>query len=105
MKPIWIPSAKRVRDANMTRFMAFVNERHGTEFKSYDELYNWSIADISAFWAAMWDFSGIIASRKYDRVVDDPAKMPGARWFSGARLNFAENLLRFRDYRDGTGRP
>jgi acetoacetyl-CoA synthetase len=83
----------------MTRFIAFVNERHGTEFNSYEDLYNWSIADIPAFWAAMWDFGGIIASRKYDRVVDDPAKMTGARWFSGARLNFAENLLRFRDYR------
>jgi acetoacetyl-CoA synthetase len=99
MKPIWIPSAKRVQEANMTRFMAFVNNKHGTEFKSYEDLYNWSIAEIPAFWSAMWEFGEIVASRKFDRVVDDLTKMPGARWFSGARLNFAENLLRFRDDR------
>jgi len=98
-KPIWIPSAKRVQDANITRFMAFVNKSHGTDFESYEELYNWSIADIPAFWATMWEFCEIITSREYDRVVDDTLKMPGARWFSGARLNFAENLLRFRDER------
>ena len=45
----------------------------------------------------MWDFAGIKASRLYDQVVDNPNRMPGAKWFSGARLNFAENLLRYRD--------
>ncbi len=96
-EPIWAPSAARIRDANMTRFLAFVNAREDTEFASFEELYNWSVTDIPAFWAAMWEFSGIIASRPYDHVVDDLHKMPGARWFCGARLNFAENLLRFRD--------
>jgi acetoacetyl-CoA synthetase len=98
-KPIWTPSKERIRDANMTRFIAFVNERRGTAFTNYDELYQWSVSDIPAFWGAMWDFCGVIASRSFDKVVDDPARMPGARWFSGARLNFAENLLRFRDER------
>jgi acetoacetyl-CoA synthetase len=98
-EPVWVPSAERVRDANMTRFLAFVNERRGTGFRCYDELYRWSVAEIPAFWEAMWDFGGVIASRKYDRVVDDLALMPGARWFPGARMNFAENLLRYRDDR------
>ena len=49
------------------------------------------------FWAAMWDFADIKASKSYDTVLDDPGKMPGAKWFVGARLNFAENLLRYRD--------
>ena len=98
--PIWVPSAERVKGANMTRFIGFVNGRHGTGFTSFEELYRWSVADIPAFWGAMWEFGGVIASHGYDRVVDDPAQMPGARWFSGARLNFAENLLRYRD-----GRP
>ncbi|HTP65307.1 MAG TPA: AMP-binding protein, partial [Geobacteraceae bacterium] len=97
--PIWRPSAERVRNANMTRFIAFVNGRNGTEFNSYDELYRWSIADIPAFWAAMWEFGNIIAGRSYDHVVEHTANMHGARWFAGARLNFAENLLRFRDER------
>jgi acetoacetyl-CoA synthetase len=96
-EPIWTPSAERVRQANMTRFMVLVNERHGTAFTGYDALYRWSVDDIPAFWADMWEFGGVIASQRYDEVVDDVTRMPGARWFSGARLNFAENLLRYRD--------
>jgi acetoacetyl-CoA synthetase len=98
-QPIWVPSAERVANANMTRFLAFVNERHGRDLTGYDQLYQWSVDDIPAFWGAVWEFCGVISSRGYDEVVDDPGRMPGARWFSGARLNFAENLLRYRDDR------
>jgi len=77
--------------------MKFVNERHSVEFDSYYRLYEWSIENISEFWEAMWDFGEVKASRGYDVVVDDLSKFPGARWFVGARLNFAENLLKFRD--------
>lgn len=95
--PIWEPSEERKRNANMTRFMNFVNKRHGRSFDSYDELYNWSINNIPDFWASFWEFADIKASKPYDAVVTDLDKMPGARWFPGARLNFAENLLRYRD--------
>jgi acetoacetyl-CoA synthetase len=98
-EPIWIPSEERVQASNMFQFMAYVNDRHGTRFGCYRDLYQWSVTDIPAFWAALWEFSGVIASRGFDEVVDDPTRMPGARWFGGARLNFAENLLRFRDDR------
>lgn len=98
-KQLWSPSEERVASANMTRFMDFVNRRRSRRFGSYDELYRWSIDNIRDFWAAMWEFGGIIASRPYDSVVDDLEKMPGAEWFGGARLNFAENLLRYRDDR------
>jgi len=83
----------------MARFLAFVNERQGTAFTGYDDLYAWSVTEIPAFWEAVWQYCGIIASRNHEQVVDDPGRMPGARWFAGARLNFAENLLRFRDDR------
>jgi len=96
-KPLWVPSEERVKQANITRFMKFVNERHNVEFDSYDQLYEWSIENISEFWEAMWNFGDVKTSRGYDVVVDDLGKFPGARWFVGARLNFAENLLRFRD--------
>jgi len=81
----------------MTRFIDFVNEKHGLSIDSYFQLYNWSIENIVDFWASMWDFAPIIFSRKYDQVVDHLTKFPGANWFEGARLNFAENLLRYRD--------
>ncbi len=98
-KPLWTPSEDRIRNANMTRFIDFVNRKHGKTFKRYDELYQWSVNEISQFWATAWEFLGIKASKGYDRVVDNPRKMPGARWFEGARLNFAQNLLRYRDDR------
>lgn len=94
---LWTPSEERIKNANMTRFIEFVNRRYAKQFSSYDELYQWSIENIPDFWKCMWDFSEVKASRGYDIVVDDLRKMPGARWFIGARLNFAENLLRYRD--------
>lgn len=98
-KLLWEPSEEWTRNTNMTRFMDSVNKRHGQNFNSYNELYNWSIDNTPDFWAAMWDFADIKASKRWDTVVDDVSKMPGAKWFSGARLNYAENLLRHRDER------
>lgn len=97
LKPLWEPSEQRVRDSNMYRFMQDVNRRYGKHFTGYDELYAWSVDNIEAFWAEMWRFAGIISSQDYDAVVDDLSRFPGADWFPGSRLNFAENLLRFRD--------
>lgn len=94
---LWKPSEERIRNTNMHKFMQAVNRKHGTNFKEYSELYRWSIRNIPEFWANMWDEAGIISSKSYDTVIDDITKMPGARWFSGARLNYAQNLLRFRD--------
>lgn len=97
--PLWKPSTERIQKANITRFIEYVNGKHRQNIKSYQELYNWSIENIPDFWARMWEFADIKASRGYDQVVDDIKKMPGAKWFSGAYLNFVENLLRYRDDR------
>jgi len=94
---LWEPSEERKKSTNITKFIDYVNREYGQKFSSYDELYDWSISKIPDFWAAVWDFADIKASKGYDAVVDDPGKMPGAKWFIGARLNFAENLLRYRD--------
>lgn len=96
---LWEPSAERIARANMTSFTAFVNARHGLDLDSYAALYRWSVDDIPAFWAAAWEFLQIQASVPYETVVDDLARFPGASWFPGARLNLAENLLRYRDDR------
>jgi acetoacetyl-CoA synthetase len=81
----------------MYRFMQTVNKKFGEDFQEYGALYDWSVDNIPEFWASMWEFAGIKASRPYNEIIDDVTKMPGAKWFSGAELNFAENLLRFRD--------
>lgn len=94
---LWEPSEDQVKNANMTKFIDFVNKRYGHNFENYFELYDWSINNIPDFWSSMWDFGEIIASQKYEKVIDDLGKFPGAKWFIGAKLNYAENLLRHRD--------
>lgn len=96
---LWTPSEDHIKKANMTRFIEFINQKYGKKFKTYNELYQWSVDAIPDFWAAFWDFAEIKASKKFDQVVDDLKKFPGASWFVGAKLNFAENLLRYRDHR------
>jgi len=81
----------------MTRFVEFVNDKYGLRIDSYKELHQWSVEKIEDFWAALWDFVEVKCSRRYDSVVRDLNRFPGAEWFPGARLNFAENLLRYRD--------
>ncbi|MGC9158732.1 MAG: acetoacetate--CoA ligase [Terracidiphilus sp.] len=98
-KPLWVPSAEWKEKANVSRFMEFVNRTHGLDLASYADLHKWSVDRIPEFWADVWDFVEIKASRKYDKVVEDLDRFPGTEWFPGARINFAENLLRYRDQR------
>lgn len=97
--PLWTPSEERKREANISRFIDMINARHSLNLESYPELYQWSIEYIPDFWAAAWEFSEIKASKPFTKVIEDLTKFPGANWFPGARLNFAENLLRYRDDR------
>ncbi|MFH0729627.1 MAG: acetoacetate--CoA ligase [Pseudomonadota bacterium] len=96
-KLIWQPSAERIARTNMYRFLTIVSEKYGRSITGYPELYDWSVNNIPDFWTTFWDFAGIKTSSPYHEVIDDLKKMPGAKWFSGAKLNFAENLLRYRD--------
>ncbi|NBB75769.1 MAG: acetoacetate--CoA ligase, partial [Bacteroidetes bacterium] len=97
VKPLWTPAEERVKSTNMYRFMEGVNAKYGTSFSDYDELYQWSIDNLEDFYAELWQFAGIKASKDYEQVLDDPSRMVGTKWFTGSRLNFAENLLRYRD--------
>ena len=76
----------------MARFMEWAGERHGTSFAGYGALWRWSVDDLEQFWADIWDFCGVVASKPYERVLAS-REMPGTRWFEGAELNYAENLL------------
>lgn len=96
---LWQPSKERIEATNMYRFMTRVNETYGKDFKEYSALWEWSVEHLEDFWEAAWDFLDIKASTPYEKVIDDPGKMPGAKFFVNCRLNFAENLLRFRNDR------
>jgi len=96
-KLLWRPSEERIKNSNMYKFMNIINEKYNKDFTEYTPLWEWSTENIPDFWVSMWEFADIKASQPYSEVVDDLTKMPGAKWFSGAKLNFAENLLRYRD--------
>lgn len=96
---LWVPVEERISSANMTLFREFVNSKFDKEFRNYDELYQWSVHEIADFWSAMWEYGKIIASKPYEHVLINREDMMNARWFVGSELNFAENLLRFRDER------
>jgi acetoacetyl-CoA synthetase len=83
----------------MTRYQEYLADKHVKRFDSYSELWRWSVEHRDEFWETLWDFGEVRASKRWDETVVDGDKMPGARWFVGAHLNFAENLLRFRDDR------
>jgi acetoacetyl-CoA synthetase len=92
---LWSPAEQRIAETNLTRFIGRIAEQHPavTDFAS---LYQFSIRHPQQFWAAVWDFGGVIGERG-ERILADANQMPGARFFPDARLNFAENLLRWRD--------
>ncbi|MDE0060695.1 MAG: acetoacetate--CoA ligase [Defluviicoccus sp.] len=94
---LWTPSVERIRDANLTRFRAVLAERRGLVFDDYAALHRWSVEHREAFWTEIWEFCGVVAETRGATVLADGEKMPGARWFPDARLNFAENLLRRSD--------
>ncbi|HEV3033961.1 MAG TPA: acetoacetate--CoA ligase [Solirubrobacteraceae bacterium] len=90
--PMWEPPSEQRERVEMGRFMEWVAERHGRAFSGYDELWQWSVDELEDFWASVWEFCGVRASKPYERVLAS-REMPGARWFEGAELNYAENLL------------
>ena len=93
-QPLWQPSEARKKSSNLYAFMEQLKEDWGVEAKDYFELYDWSVTEVEKFWSSLWDFCGVIAETRGERVLADGNKMPGAQFFPDARLNFAENLLR-----------
>jgi acetoacetyl-CoA synthetase len=97
MTELWRPSAERIADANLTRFMRCVNARRGTRLENYSDLYAWSLARPEDFWTEMARFADVRAIWGEGPVLENARRMPGARFFPHAQLNFAENLLKFDD--------
>jgi acetoacetyl-CoA synthetase len=96
--PKWEPSQDRIDRANMNRFVRFVREQTGNDdIQRYGPLYDFSIRSPEKFWPLVWEFCGIRASGQYEPVLEHPEQMPGARFYPNVKLNFAQNLLRFRD--------
>ncbi|WP_160153996.1 acetoacetate--CoA ligase [Microbulbifer sp. ALW1] len=95
-QPLWQPSPEAIAATQVDQFRRLVNENHQQTLADYPALYQWSVENREAFWGQLWDFGKVIASERGERVLGKDV-MPGAEWFPDARLNFAENLLRYRD--------
>jgi len=96
--PLWSPTPRRAQQANINRFMQLIRQERNPGVVDYRSLYRFSIDSPKAFWRAVWEFGGVVGTAGH-RTVEHPERMPGAIWFPDARLNFAENLLRYRDDR------
>ena len=91
---LWEPSEEYKSRANITRYLQFLRKEKGLDFHSYDDLWTWSVTNIEDFWASLWEFYGIRSSSPHEQVLTE-RKMPGARWFPGAKLNYAEHVFRW----------
>ncbi len=103
--PLWVPSPERIERAGITAYLRWLAVERGLHFDTYDALWRWSVTELEAFWASVWDFCGVIShtppdadGRRYRQVLEE-RRMPGARWFTGARVNYAEHCL------EHAGRP
>jgi acetoacetyl-CoA synthetase len=97
-EPLWTPSEERRERATITRYARWLAEQRGVELPDgdYDALWRWSVDNLDDFWASIWDFFEIEASQPYERVLG-ARSMPGAEWFPGARLNYAQHVFRGKD--------
>jgi acetoacetyl-CoA synthetase len=93
---LWTPSPERVERAALTRYEHWLGETRGLSFGGYDALWRWSVDELEDFWASIWTYFDVQASGRYERVLGR-REMPGAQWFPGARLNYAEHIFRGRD--------
>jgi acetoacetyl-CoA synthetase len=89
---LWTPPADSRETTQLGRFLDFVRDARGHDLPGYDELFEWSVSDLEGFWGSLWDFFEVRAHSPYDRVLG-PAAMPGAEWFKGATLNYAEHMV------------
>ena len=93
-KILWEPSLEFIKSTNIYKFKKRINKKYNLSIDSYSSLYKWSIENIEEFWSEVWDFSDIKHSRNYSKVLTTSENMIESKWFDGAKLNFAENLLK-----------
>ncbi|HYZ06176.1 MAG TPA: AMP-binding protein, partial [Rubrobacter sp.] len=91
--PLWKPSEKLKENARIFDYMKWLRDEKDLSFEDYNDLWEWSVTDLEGFWASVWEYCGVDASKFYERVLAKRG-MPGAEWFSGAELNYAEHVLK-----------
>src|SRR5690625_3606080 len=90
---LWEPTKERQEKSMINLYMKWLNENQDQKFSSYNDLWKWSTRDIEGFWQSIWNYFDVIASQGYDKVISE-RKMPGVKWFEGAKLNYTEHIFR-----------
>ncbi len=90
---LWEPSEETKQQSTLMRYIQWLESTKGLKFHTQEELWEWSVNNLEDFWASIWDFFHIQASKPYSTVLTE-RKMPGAHWFPGAELNYAEHVFR-----------
>lgn len=90
---LWRPSREWKRDSNMSAYMRWLEDQKGLHFRNYNSLWNWSVTSLEDFWESIWEYFGVISTKRYKKVLLS-RKMPGARWFTGSSLNYTEHVFR-----------
>lgn len=91
-QPLWTPTPERIQQSQLYRYMTWLKAERGLDFADYESLWRWSVTDLNAFWASLWDFFGLKAHKPYTAVLADAA-MPGAKWFPGAEVNYVDQVM------------
>src|SRR5512139_595664 len=91
-------------EPQITRYQRWLRETRGLQFATYDALWQWSVSDLEAFWSSIWDYFGVESPTPFARVLASE-RMPGARWFDGAQVNYARQVLRHADAAHAAGHP
>jgi acetoacetyl-CoA synthetase len=91
--PIWRPAAEAIDGSELTRFQRWLAATHGLTFADYEALWAWSTTDLEGFWGSLWEYFNVVASAPYEHVLGRRT-MPGAEWFPGAQLSYAEHIFR-----------
>ncbi|MCB6182686.1 acetoacetate--CoA ligase [Leeia sp. TBRC 13508] len=95
--PLWTPSPTAIANSNLTQFREWVNQHRQLSLPTYTALYDWSVSHTADFWESFWQYANINASTPYQTVLSNAQQMPGASWFEGSQLNYAEHLLRCKE--------
>jgi acetoacetyl-CoA synthetase len=91
--PLWSPSVKFIEESNLQHYIRWLNKNKNKSFAGYEELWEWSVENISAFWESIWEYFNILHDGKYSSVLSGHT-MPGCTWFEGTSLNYSEHIFR-----------
>src|ERR1700722_9602757 len=92
---LWTPGDAFKERAGLSKFAAWLEAKRGLRFRDYEEMWLWSVSDPEGFWSAIWESYSVISDVPRPKALSGDGTILGARWFEGARVNYAEPLLRF----------